>query len=130
MGFGGSVKEKAGFRAGRVQYKLLSWLASTGLRRFNLTEATRSIGEDVRRVHQAIACLVKRIILAREARGSVKENHGTRSGVVRASGMSAVGLFFDNVRGYALAGGYVHGDRPSKIYCSGEIPPELLAVCR
>jgi hypothetical protein len=107
IGFGEGVKERAGFRAGRVQYKLLAWLASSGLRRFNLTEATRSIGEDVRRVYQAVTYLVKRTILAREARGwyrvlvdpwellrriivqgpnarevkegSVKENHGTRS---------------------------------------------------
>jgi hypothetical protein len=141
IGFGEGVKERAGFRAGRVQYKLLAWLASSGLRRFNLTEATRSIGEDVRRVYQAVTYLVKRTILAREARGwyrvlvdpwkllenvivqgpnaqrvkeeGVKENHGTRSGAVRAGAGSGggVGLFFDNVRGWVWAGGYVFGDR-------------------
>jgi hypothetical protein len=42
--------------------------------------------------------------------GGVKENHGTRS-VVRVTAMSAVGLFFDNVRGYTVAGGYIRGDR-------------------
>jgi hypothetical protein len=133
------VKENTGFRAGRVEYKLLRWLAETGLRRFNLTEATRGIGEDVRRVYQAIAYLIKRSIFAREARGwyrilvdpwellqriivqgpnaqsvkeSVKENHGTRS-VVCGSGVVSVvaGLFFDNVRGYGVSGGYVRGDR-------------------
>jgi hypothetical protein len=134
------VKEKASFRAGRVEYKLLRWLAETGLRRFNLTEAARSIGEDVRRVYQAISYLVKRKVFAREARGwyrvlmdpwellknivvqgpnarevkeSVKENHGTRS-VWPADARfidGVVGLFFDNVRGYTMAGGYVCGDR-------------------
>ncbi len=132
------VKEKAGFRAGRVEYKLLCWLAESGLRRFNLTEAAREIGEDARRVYQAVAYLIKRSIFAREARGwyrilvdpwellqriivqgpnarsvkeGVKENHGTRS-AGRAGGMSGVvGLFFDNVRGYAWSGSYVHGDR-------------------
>jgi hypothetical protein len=138
IGFGWSVKEKTGFRAGRVQYKLLSWLASTGLRGFNLTEVARGIGEDVRRVYQAVVYLVKRSILAREARGwykvlvdpwellknvvvqgpnarevkeGVKENHGTRSVAVRATSTSGVGLFFDNVRGYTWSGSYMHGDR-------------------
>jgi hypothetical protein len=141
IGFGEGVKERAGFRAGRVQYKLLAWLASSGLRRFNLTEATRSIGEDVRRVYQAVTYLVKRTILAREARGwyrvlvdpwellrriivqgpnarevkegGVKENHGTRSGAVRGGGRygGGVGLCFDNVRGCTWAGSYVSGDR-------------------
>jgi hypothetical protein len=134
------VKERAGFRAGRVEYKLLSWLAETGLRRFNLTEAARSIGEDVRRVYQSIVYLMKRAILAREARGwyrvlvdpwellrniiiqgpnareakeGVKENHGTRS-EGRAGTKSSdgvVGLFFDNVRGCSVAGEYIRGDR-------------------
>jgi hypothetical protein len=140
IGFGEGVKERASFRAGRVQYKLLAWLASSGLRRFNLTEATRSIGEDVRRVYQAVTYLVKRTILAREARGwyrvlvdpwkllenvivqgpnaqrvkegGVKENHGTRSVVRGSNAISSVaGLFFDNVRGYTVSGGYVRGDR-------------------
>jgi hypothetical protein len=139
IGNGGSVKERTGFRAGRVQYKLLSWLASTGLRRFNLSEVAREIGEDVRRVHQAITYLVKRNVLAREARGwyrvlvdvwellkntivqgpnaqrvkeGVKENHGTRS-VWRAGTRysDGVGLFFDNVRGCTWAGSYISGDR-------------------
>jgi len=139
IGYGEGVKENTGFRAGRVEYKLLRWLAETGLRRFNLTEAARGIGEDARRVYQAIAYLIKRSIFAREARGwyrilvdpwellqriivqgpnarsvkeSVKENHGTRS-AVRGGGCcgGVVGLFFDNVRGCTLAGGYVRGDR-------------------
>jgi hypothetical protein len=137
MGFGEGVKEKISFRVGKIQYKLLSWLASSGLRRFNLMEATRGVGEDVRRVYQAIAYLVKRTVLVREARGwyhvlvdpwellqrivvqgpnarevkeSVKENYSTRS-VGRASATTAVGLFFDNVRGYTLVGGFVGGDR-------------------
>jgi hypothetical protein len=139
IGSGGGVKENTSFRVGRIQYKLLSWLASTGLRRFNLTEAAREIGEDARRIYQAVAYLVKRTVLAREARGwyrvlvdpwellknvvvqgpnarsvkeSVKENHGTRSEgrvVVVVSGVA--GLFFDNVRGYVWSGGYVGGDR-------------------
>jgi hypothetical protein len=138
IGSGEGVKERASFRAGRVQYKLLRWLAESGLRRFNLTEAAKGIGEDARRVYQAIAYLIKRGILAREARGwyrvladpwellqrvvvqgpnawsvkkGVKENHDTRSVAVRAGGISGVGLFFDNVRGVTWAGGYVHGDR-------------------
>jgi hypothetical protein len=44
----------------------------------------------------------------------VKENDGTRSGAVRGGGRyvgGVVGLFFDNVRGYTWAGGYVRGDR-------------------
>jgi hypothetical protein len=134
-----SVKEKAGFRAGRVEYKLLHWLAESGLRRFNLTEAARGIGEDVRRVYQSITYLIRRAILAREARGwyrvlvdpwellknvviqgpnaqrvkeGVKENHGTRF-VARVSveySGGVVGLFFDNVRGFD-GGGRVPGDR-------------------
>jgi hypothetical protein len=94
----------------------------------------------VRRVHQAITYLVKRNVLAREARGwyrvlvdvwellkntivqgpnaqrvkegGVKESHGTRS-VWRDGTKSSggVGLFFDNVRGYTLSGSYVAGDR-------------------
>jgi hypothetical protein len=138
IGYGEGVKENTGFRAGRVECKLLRWLAETGLRRFNLTEAARGIGEDVRRVYQAIAYLIKRSIFAREARGwyrilvdpwellqriivqgpnarsvkeSVKENHGTRSAVRGSDVVSVVGLFFDNVRGYTLGGGYVGGDR-------------------
>jgi hypothetical protein len=139
MGFGWSVKEKTGFRAGRIQYKLLSWLASTGLRRFNLTEAARGIGEDVRRVYQAILYLMKRSILAREAWGwyrvlvdpwellqrivlqgpnaqsvkeSVKENNGTRSeGRASSKYGDGVGLYFDNVRGLGISGELVPGDR-------------------
>jgi hypothetical protein len=139
IGSGEGVKENSVFRAGRVEFKLLRWLAVTGLRRFNLTEATRGIGEDVRRVYQAIAYLIKRSIFAREARGwyrvlvdpwellkrivvqgpnaqrvkeGVKENDGTRSSGLAAVAISAVaGLFFDNVRGYTVSGGYVRGDR-------------------
>jgi hypothetical protein len=139
IGSGEGVKENTGFRVGRIQYKLLSWLASSGLRRFNLSEAARGVGEDVRRVYQAVAYLIKRSIFAREARGwyralvdpwellkriivqgpnarsvkeSVKENHGTRS-VVRVSARysDGVGLFFDNVRGCTWAGGREPGDR-------------------
>jgi hypothetical protein len=139
IGFREGVKENTSFRVGRIQYKLLSWLASSGLRRFNLTEATRGIGEDARRVYQAVAYLIKRCILAREARGwyrilvdpwellknvvvqgpnarsvkeGVKENHGTRSaGCVAVAVSGVAGLFFDNVRGYTWSGGYVRGDR-------------------
>jgi len=139
IGSGEGVKENSVFRAGRVEFKLLRWLAETGLRRFNLTEAARGIGEDVRRVYQAVAYLVKRTVFTREARGwyrvlvdpwellkrivvqgpnaqrvkeGVKENDDTRS-AVRASTISSdgvVGLFFDNVRGYDSSG-RVLGDR-------------------
>jgi hypothetical protein len=136
-GSGEGVKENSPTRLGWVQYKLLELLARMGVRDFNLSEVARILGIDVRRLHQAIAYLVRRHLVARIRRGwykvlvdpwellqrivvqgpnsqrvkeSVKENHGTRS-VVRAGGVSVAGLFFDNVRGYTFAGGYVFGDR-------------------
>jgi hypothetical protein len=137
-GSGEGVKENSPTRLGWVQYKLLELLARMGVRDFNLSEVARILGIDVRRLHQAIAYLVRRHLVARIRRGwykvlvdpwellqrivvqgpnsqrvkeSVKENHGTRSGAVRAGGVSTVGLFFDNVRGYTFAGSYISGDR-------------------
>ena len=134
------VKENSGFRAGWVGAKLLEHLALTGSREFNLTITAREIGVDVRRLHQTVAYFIKRHVIARVRRGwyriladpwellqriivqgpnaravkerGVKENHGTRFEAVRVGGVSAgVGLFFDNVRGFTWAGGYVGGDR-------------------
>jgi hypothetical protein len=137
---GESVKENFGFRVGWVQAKLLEHLALMGTREFNLTITAREIGVDVRRLYQAIVYFIKRHMVARLKRGwyklladpwellqrivvqgpnkeraekSVKENQGTRS-AVRGGGRcvgGVVGLFFDNVRGYTWAGGYVRGDR-------------------
>ena len=138
---GESVKENTSFRAGWVGALLLKHLALTGTREFNLSITAREIGVDVRRLYQTVTYLIKRHIAARIRRGwykllvdpwellqrivvqgpnaqkakeSVKENDGTRSGAVRGGGGcvgGVVGLFFDNVRGYAWAGGYVRGDR-------------------
>jgi hypothetical protein len=133
-GNGEGVKDRA--RVGSLQYSILKLLAESGLKQFTLAEIWRALGADRRRVHQAVAYLVKRNIVARLARGlyrllvdpwellakavvqgpnagSVKDSDGTRS-VGRAGskyGDGGVGLFFDNVRGYTWAGLYVHGDR-------------------
>jgi hypothetical protein len=139
IGSPGSVKENSGFRAGWVQAKLLEHLALTGVREFNLTITAREIGVDVRRLYQAIVYFIRRHMVAKlrrgwykvlvdpwellqrivvqgpnkeRAGGSVKENHGTRSGVCVSAGYGVgVGLFFDNVRGVTWAGSYVPGDR-------------------
>jgi len=137
---GESVKENTSFRAGWVGALLLKHLALTGTREFNLSITAREIGVDVRRLYQTVTYFIKRHIAARIRRGwyklladpwellqrivvqgpnarkakeSVKENDGTRSGVVRGGGRycDGVGLFFDNVRGYTWAGGRVLGDR-------------------
>jgi hypothetical protein len=139
IGSPGSVKENsaATTRLGWVQARLLELLARLGVRDFNLSEAARVLDVDVRRLHQAVAYLMKRNIIARLRRGwykvlvdpwellkaavvqgpnssragGVKENHGTRSAVGVGSALSVVGVFFDNVRGYTWGGFYVHGDR-------------------
>ena len=139
IGSPGGVKENSPtIRLGWVQARLLELLAQLGVRDFNLTEAARYLGVDVRRLHQAITYLVKRNIVARLRRGwykvlvdpwellkaavvqgpnsskagGVKENDGTRS-VVRGSSIvsTVAGLFFDNVRGVTWSGSYVLGDR-------------------
>jgi hypothetical protein len=132
-GNGEGVKDRA--RVGSLQYSILKLLAESGLRQFTLAEIWRALGADRRRVHQAIAYLVKRNIVARLARGlyrllvdpwellakavvqgpnagSVKDSDGTRSvgcAVAKSTG-GVVGLFFDNVRGFD-SGGRVPGDR-------------------
>jgi hypothetical protein len=59
-------------RVGWVQASLLKHLAQLGVSYFNLSEAARALGVDVRRLHQAIAYLVKRSIVARLRRGWYK----------------------------------------------------------
>jgi hypothetical protein len=138
---GEGVKENSGFRSGWVGAKLLEHLALTGAREFNLTITAREIGVDVRRLYQTVVYFIKRHIVAKVRRGwyrilvdpwellqkivvqgpnarkakeSVKENNGTRSEPVRYVTVvegGGVGLFFDNVRGYTLVGGFVGGDR-------------------
>jgi hypothetical protein len=134
IGNGESVKDKT--RVGALQYSILKLLAEQGLRQFTLQELWKTLRVDRRRVHQAIAYLLRRGIVARVARGlyrllvdpwellgravvqgpngrGVKDSHGTRSVVAAGSvaTISGVGLFFDNVRGYTFAGSYVAGDR-------------------
>jgi hypothetical protein len=91
----------------------------------------------VRRLYQATVYFIRRHVVARLKRGwyklladpwellqrivvqgpnsskagGVKENQGTRPVGRVAVGVSAVGLFFDNVRGVTWAGSYVRGDR-------------------
>jgi biotin operon repressor len=134
IGEGESVKDKT--RVGALQYSILKLLAETGLRQFTLQELWKALNIDRRRVHQAIVYLLRRGVVARVARGlyrllvdpwellsnaiiqgpngkSVKDSHDTRL-FARAGGRfvdCVAGLFFDNVRGYTLAGGYVSGDR-------------------
>jgi hypothetical protein len=139
IGNGEGVKEKAGFRAGWVQARLLEHLALTGVREFNLTATARELGVDVRRLYQAVMYFIRRHVIARirrgwykllvdpwellqrivvqgpnkeRAGGSVKENHGTRSVLRVSAGYGGgVGLYFDNVRGYTWSGSYFAGDR-------------------
>jgi hypothetical protein len=135
IGSPGSVKDKASFRLGALQYSILKLLAESGLRQFTLSEIWKALKVDRRRVHQAIAYLLRRGIIARVARGlyrllvdpwellqravvqgpngrGVKDSDGTRSAVCVVAGcVGVVGLFFDNVRGYTWAGLYVAGDR-------------------
>jgi hypothetical protein len=148
-GNGGGVKENSGFRAGWVGAKLLEHLALTGAREFNLSITAREIGADVRRLYQTVAYFIKRHIMAKVRRGwyrilvdpwellqriivqgpnaqrvkerSVKENHGTRSVAVCAGRYGdGVGLYFDNVRGVTLSGGYIHGDR-GRVLARGDL---------
>jgi hypothetical protein len=134
IGSPGGVKDRA--RVGALQYRILKLLAESGLRQFTLHELWKTLKVDRRRVHQAIAYLLRRGIVARVARGlyrllvdpwellakavvqgpngrGVKDSDGTRSGAVCGGGVvsGVVGLFFDNVRGYVLSGSYVGGDR-------------------
>jgi hypothetical protein len=131
---GESVKDNPSFRLGALQYQILKLLAESGLRQFTLSEIWKTLKVDRRRIHQAITYLVRRGVVARIARGlyrllvdpwellsravvqgpngkSVKDNHGTRSVGRVVSGVSGVGLCFDNVRGFTWVGSYVSGDR-------------------
>jgi len=68
IGSPGGVKD-TGFRLGALQYRILKLLAESGLRQFSLHEIWKSLGVDRRRIHQAIAYLVRRGVVARLARG-------------------------------------------------------------
>jgi hypothetical protein len=133
---GESVKDNSPTRLGAQEYQILKLLAESGLRQFTPSEIWKTLKVDRRRIHQAITYLARRGIVARVARGlyrllldpwellgraviqgpnarSVKDNYDTRSAGRATTTISSVGvgLYFDNVRGYTLAGSYIAGDR-------------------